>query len=855
MAEKFFLIDGYSFIFRAFYGIPLMFRSDGTPVNAIFGFCTMLLRLIEQKKHGRYAVILDAPGKTFRNDLYSAYKENRSAPPDEMIPQFDILRDTIKAFGLPLLEKEGFEADDLIATYAAQAKAAGHTLEIVSSDKDLMQLVTDDIFMYDSMKDKFYYPKDVVEKMGVPPSQIIDYQAIVGDSSDNVPGVKGIGPKGAAALLTEYGTLDGIYENVEKITQKGIKEKLIQYKDTAYLSKKLVTLDQNVPDIPSLEDIKPAEINLDSLQTFFEIQEFKRLMPRLKLLGQNGDSVVPPLTFLKTEAQQERFLRQIFDSGEVAFLINDVAIGLAVSNAIGVFPLKATTTDLFAEPSENTLPPMLKDLLENGLIKKIVWDLKDILKEFPNAKKMTCLQTMAYDLFGSEKNNLKDLSAHFNIELPPLFQSAYDKDGYEAFQIWAIYKHLLPLMREDIEAKKLYDDIDFPLIPVLTEMEQNGITLDVPLLDTIEADLTGKISALETDIFKTIPEDLNLDSPKQLGTFLFEKLGLTYKGRKTASGQYSTDSSKLKDYLEVHPVIQPLLNRRELVKLQTTYVQGLRDSLSNDGRIHTTYLQNHVNTGRLSSRNPNLQNIPIRTETGRQFRKLFIPQKGWDLIASDYSQIELRVMAHLANVKNLIEAFNNHRDIHTETASKIFDIDNDSVSASQRRKAKIINFSMIYGASPYGLADNLEVDIDTAKSFMQAYFNLYPEIKHYMAEKQDEAKTKGFVKTLFGRKCPIALTHGRDANFTMRVAVNAPVQGTSADIMRLAMIKVSDRLKKDQFETKILLQIHDEIILESPKHETQKVIKLLREEMEHIIQLSVPLKVDTNVGDNWDEAH
>ncbi len=345
-----------------------------------------------------------------------------------------------------------------------------------------------------------------------------------------------------------------------------------------------------------------------------------------------------------------------------------------------------------------------------------------------------------------------------------------------------------------------------------------------------------------------------MDSPKQLGTFLFEDLKLKYSGKKTASGQYSTDSSKLKNYIDSHEVISLLLERREYVKLKSTYVEGLKNSIESDGKIHTTFEQNYVNTGRLSSHNPNLQNIPIRTEIGKEFRKIFIPQKGWDLIASDYSQIELRVIAHLAGVKNLIEAFKNNRDIHTETARKIFEINNNDVSKSQRRKAKIINFSIVYGATPYGLSDNLGVDLETAKSFMNAYFDLYPEIKRYSIERYEEAKERGFVRTLFGRKCFVQQSK-HDENFAKRVATNAPVQGTSADIMRFAMVKVFEKLKKENYQTRMLLQIHDEIILESPKNETEKVLKFLKEIMENIVELSVPLKIDSNVGRNWHEAH
>ncbi|MHA1540823.1 MAG: DNA polymerase I [Alphaproteobacteria bacterium] len=844
MSEKFFLIDGSSFLFRAFFGVPLRFRTDGTPVNAVYGFCNMLLTLIEEKQHGRYAVILDSGGKTFRHDLYSDYKANRPPLPEEIKPQFDIMKEAIEAFGIPALSKKGFEADDLLATYAKQADQNGYILEIISSDKDLMQLISPNVFMYDTMKNKIYKEKDVFEKQGVFPTQMIDFQAIVGDSSDNVPGVKGVGKVGASKLLAEYKTLDGIYENIEKITKKAMKEKLIRDKDTAYLSKKLVTLDQDVPEIPNIDFIKPAEINLQKLGEFFEKNQFYRLHTRLDSFTRNTKE---DYIILKTKNQQELFLQRIFDAGEVGIIVSDFTIALSVTEQVGIITF-GENTDLFSEKKEATPPEFFYDLLENRMVKKVVKNLKSFSKKFPKIKKAVCLETMNYVVFGAGENkNKTSIKAE-------LFSSKHSKENFEAKQLLKEYQRVKGFLEDDKVASELYNKIDFPLIEILENMEKNGITIDQNLLEKIGNNLGSKIEKLDEEILKTIPENVNLDSPKQLGIFLFEDLKLEYSGKKTASGQYSTDSSKLKNYKDSHEVISLLLERREYVKLKSTYVEGLKKTIQNDGKIHTTFEQNYVNTGRLSSRNPNLQNIPIRTEIGKEFRKIFIPQQSWDLIASDYSQIELRVMAHLAGVKNLVSAFKNDRDIHTETAGKIFGISQDQVSKSQRRKAKIINFSIIYGATHYGLAESLQVDLATAKSFMTAYFSLFPEIKKYAIEKYEEAKDRGFVQTLFGRKCFVAQSQ-HDENFAKRVAINAPVQGTSADIMRLAMVNVYKKLKQENLETRMLLQIHDEIILESPKNETEKVLKILKETMENVVELSVPLKIDSNVGINWNEAH
>ncbi len=844
MTEKFFLIDGSSFLFRAFFGVPLRFRTDGVPVNAVYGFCNMLLSLIEEKQHGRYAVILDSGGKTFRHDLYPDYKANRPPLPEEIKPQFDIMKEAIEAFGIPALSKKGFEADDLLATYAKQADQNGQTLEIISSDKDLMQLISPNVFMYDTMKNKIYKEKDVFEKQGVFPAQMIDFQAIVGDASDNVPGVKGVGKVGASKLLAEYKTLDGIYENIEKITKKAMKEKLIRDKESAYLSKKLVTLDQDVPEIPNIDFIKPAEINLQKLGEFFEKNQFYRLHTRLDSFTKNTKE---DYIILKTKNQQELFLQRIFDAGEVGIIVSDFTIALSVAEQVGIITF-GENTDLFSEKKEAIPPEFFYDLLENGMVKKIVKDLKSFFKRFPKIKKAVCLETMNYVVFGSGENKNNTTTK------AELFSSKHSKENFEVKQLLKQYQRVKGFLEDDNVASELYNKIDFPLIYVLDNMEKNGITIDQNLLEKIGNNLVSKIEKLDEKILKTIPENVNLDSPKQLGIFLFEDLKLEYFGKKTASGQYSTDSSKLKNYKDSHEVIPLLLERREYVKLKSTYVDGLKKTIQSDGKIHTTFEQNYVNTGRLSSRNPNLQNIPIRTEIGKEFRKIFIPQQGWDLIASDYSQIELRVIAHLAGVKNLISAFKNDRDIHTETAGKIFGISQDQVSKSQRRKAKIINFSIIYGATHYGLAENLQVDLATAKSFMTAYFEVFPEIKKYAIEKYEEAKDRGFVQTLFGRKCFVVQSQ-HDENFAKRVAVNAPVQGTSADIMRLAMVNVYKKLKQENLETRMLLQIHDEIILESPKNETEKVLKILKETMENVVELSVPLKIDSNVGINWNEAH
>ncbi|MHA1550051.1 MAG: DNA polymerase, partial [Alphaproteobacteria bacterium] len=579
---KFFLIDGSSFIFRAFYGIPPMFRSDGTPVNAVFGFCSMILRLIAKRKHGRYAVIADSGRKTFRNDIFADYKANRAETPEELKPQFALIQEAIEAFSLPSISMIGFEADDIIATYSREAHEKGHEVEIISSDKDLMQLVNHTVYMYDAMKDKEIRAPEVLEKFGIRPDQVVDLQAMMGDSSDNVPGVKGVGPKTAAKLLQEFETLEGVYENIDKIPQAGLRKKLTENKEMAFLSRQLVQLEENIPELPNLEDIVEANIDIEKLRKFFDKMEFRQLAPRLDNLN-GGTKKVNDYAGVKkinTSIEADIFLQKLQEEKQISIALSEK--GLCVytpTTSAGCFRFQTEMTDLFSSQPAffDKLIPILKD----EKIEKIGFDVKKILHTLKgDLTNYTDVQTLGYDCLGEP--NLNALGRHFHFSPAPLFQEFSDKAGYEAHTIWYLNEELKKLIESDSDRQKLYNEIDKPLVSVLFKMEKNGITIDQTRLGKIEKHVSVEIKKLEEKIRIDIPEEVNLDSPKQLGIFLFEDFGVKYKGRKTSSGQYSTDNKHLQKVSEGNPIIELILKRREFVKLRSTYIEGLAKTIKSD---------------------------------------------------------------------------------------------------------------------------------------------------------------------------------------------------------------------------------------------------------------------------------
>lgn len=953
MGKTYCLIDGSGYIFRAFYALPPMNRSDGVPINAVYGFTNMLFQVLKDNNppSDYSAVIFDAKRKNFRNDIYSKYKANRLEPPEELVPQFSIIRDAVEAFNVPSYEMEGYEADDLIATFANKIVKNGDDVIVITSDKDLLQLLSDKIKIYDPMKRKYLKEEDCIKKFGVTPDKVIDVQSLMGDSVDNIPGVKGIGVKTAAKLINEFGGLDSLLENAEKVSGKSVKEKLIQGKDDALMSRKLVSLDKNAPIEINFDELKHDEIAQDQLLEFIDDQEFKSLRSRVESFFKNKDKNPNPLSNEKNnykskendkenrddilenkknnpEDYKNENAKIDYDKYEIVDTLEQlkvwienakkqgyaavdtestnlnphiaqlVGVSMAISsNQACYIPLQhkkhLAKEDLFDDNSSQTdnaklkqinfdeAIPILKEFFEDESIMKIGHNIKyDMhilshynIKVFPYHDTMV----MSYVLDNAlHKHNLDDLSyfyfKHENLKYSDLCGSGKNEitfnmvdikkaapyaaeDADMTFRLFEILKQRL--INEKMQS--VYENLDKSLVKVLYQMEQNGIKADISELKTLSAEFGKKMSRLENEIYNLAGEHFNIGSPKQLGEVLFEKMKIDYSKRKTKSGAYRTDVGILEDLaIEGYEIAQKIIDWRGLSKLKNTYSDALINDINpKTRRIHSSFMQTVVLSGRLASSNPNMQNIPIRTEDGRKIRKAFIPENGNKLISADYSQIELRIMAEVANVSKLKDAFKNGKDVHKATASKIFSVSEDAVTSDQRRIAKTVNFSLIFGSSHYGLARNLGIKNEEAKSIIDAYFKSYPEILEYMEEQKQKAAIDGYVTTMLGRKCFITGTSNpRTKTNAERVAINAPIQGTEADIMKIAMINLHKKLKEDKYKTKMLIQVHDELVFETPENEIEDVIQLIKETMENAGEkISTILPVDIGIGNNWDEAH
>lgn len=931
MKKKITLIDGSGFIFRAYHALPPLTRLDGTPVGAVYGFCNMLLKFLNDgvtaRTHQRtphqenpIAVIFDSGRRTFRMDIYPEYKANRAETPEDLIPQFPLFREVCDAFGLPSIEREGFEADDIIATYVTQAKAKGYEVIIVSGDKDLMQLIDERVIMLDPLKNKLIGEAEVVEKFGVPPNRVIDAQSLIGDSSDNVPGVPSIGPKTAAELLQAYGSLDGIYENIEKIKQPKRRETLTKYKAQAYLSKELVTLRHDVPLDLSIEDLRVHKTEGQRLKDFLLAQNFKTLANRIAqnvgsshnsenasdTVQENGPTRLsyPAMTDAGTLGRWLGDVKNILviDTETTSLNIYDAElVGIALAKGPGdacYVPLAHETEKLntqlsFGEEkspqsvertqlSFDTVRALLLPILEDSSILKVGHNLKydlAILKKYDlcfNTYDDTLL--MSYALDGARhRHNLDALSQkyfnHTMISYKDVIKSkekgknirtfrdvsildAANYAGEDADYTFQLYEILRPrLFHEQMSA--LYYQLDKPLIPVICAMEEEGIFLDAPLLKEYGKDFSRRLDLLEKEIFDTVGHTFNIGSPQQLARVLFEEMNLPHP-KKNKTGAYSTESDVLEDLaLQGYAIAEKILEWRGLSKLLTTYGAGLIESIQpKTQRVHTSFSLTGTSTGRLSSSDPNVQNIPVKSEDGLKIRAAFRAKEGHLLVGFDYSQIELRLLAHMADIPSLRQAFKDSMDIHTKTAAEIFGVQMEHVNEVERRQAKAINFGIIYGISAFGLAKQLNISRSEAQNHIEAYTKRYPGIQHYMEEAKKHAREWGYVKTLFGRHC--FTPHILDKNFNLRQfaerqAINAPLQGTNADMVKRAMMEVFELLQKDHYNSKLLLQIHDELIFEMPVDEVDALTPKINRLMENVITLSVPLVVNTSVGNHWGE--
>jgi len=930
-----FLIDGSGYIFRAYYALPPLYRkSDGLPTGAVNGFCNMLFKLIEDTKSNskptHLAVIFDSARKTFRNDIYSEYKANRGEPPEDLIPQFQIIKDSVKAFGIPSIELPGFEADDIIATYAKQAADKKWKVSIVSSDKDLMQVVTDDINLIDTMKNKSIGIEDVKEKFGVAPNRVIDVQALAGDSSDNVPGAPGIGLKTAALLINEYDNLENLLDSAEQIKQNKRRESLIDNKDLIKISKQLVTLKDDVSNIQSLETLEIKNINYATLLPFLNELELFKLKERLtkknpelqkiKIAEKNND-IKANETQNKSEENKaitnhnfskkskyisitnlkalELLIKDIYAQGYFVFDLETDSLDIIDANLVGIavcldtkrsyyIPLthKDNQGKLIKEQIEfkEALKNFSKVLIDKSLIKighNIKYDIA-VLKKY-NIETLSFEDTMLMSYIndaGNHRHGMDELAkVHFNrdtIKFKDVVgtgksQITFDyvdiekATEYAAEDAEITFKLYLLLKNKLIEGKNTsaYNYLEKSLVPSIIEMETNGIMLNTKYLKSLSSEFENKINILEKTIFKLSGVKFNIGSPKQLGDVLFNKLGLT-PPKKTKTGEFSTGIEVLEDLaFEGNKVAEDLIDWRQLSKLKNTYTEALQNHINQTTqRIHTSYAMASTNTGRLSSSDPNLQNIPIRSPEGRLIRKAFIAKKGYKILSADYSQVELRVLAHIAKIEPLIAAFKNGEDIHALTASEIFGTDIKKITPDLRRRAKAVNFGIIYGISGFGLAKQLSITNHEANNFIKKYFDKFPGIKKYMEDTKALCREQGFVETLCGRKCFFPKI--KDKNFAFRsfqerAAINAPIQGTAADIIKRAMIKIHKKNISNNNDCKMLLQVHDELIFEVKDSKIEKYQALIRQEMENaldpLLSLEVPLLVESSFGDNWDEAH
>jgi len=909
------LIDGSAYIFRAYYALPPMTRKDGTPVNAVFGFTNMLVKLIEDYREEKLIVIFDAARKNFRNKIYKDYKANRGETPEDLIPQFALIKKCVKAFNIPQLEIEGFEADDIIATYTTQAARRDIPSLIVSSDKDLMQLVNKKVQMLDPMKNKKIGINQVIEKFGVEPEKVIQIQALTGDKVDNIPGAPGIGPKTALELITEYGDIEGLIKNADKIKQEKRRNIIIDSAKEIRISLKLVNLDKNI-DLPlSIDEIKPfIEIknNKDSINDFLQEQGFRAIQQRLENnslinIYKNDQHNIKNITnetsdffTINNIKELTNIVKNIKKVGFVAIDTETNSLDIEKAELVGIsiaidekqafyIPIghrDIKTSKILKEqiPLNQVLKLIQVFCIDPSILKigqNLKYDIRILKKYGVNFHSIEDTMLLSYALDnGITRHGMDDLAYrhlnHSTIKYKDLVgggkkQITFDYvpipqatkyAAEDALITLKLYNQLKPRLFSE-KVLNIYEKIDKPLIEVLTSMEELGIKVDEAYLKVLSHRFTKDALKLEKKIYSATGKEFNIGSPKQLGEILFINMKIP-GGKKTKTGTYSTDSSILEELsLKGHQVAKLALDWREVSKLRSTYTDALQQQISDSTkRVHTSYATATTLTGRLSSNDPNLQNIPIRTEKGKQIRNAFVAEKNSKLVSIDYSQIELRLAAEISKDENFITAFINKEDIHTSTAKEIFNISEKSITSEHRRKAKAINFGILYGISPYGLAKQLSITNSEAKVYIENYFRKFPKIRNYMDYQINFAKTNNYVETLFKRRCNIKGINDKNfavRGFAERQSINAPIQGTAADIIKLSMIELYKHIKSKKLNAKMLLQVHDELIFEIKNNEVDESIIIIKKIMEtnhlNYIDFKVPLTVEYGIGDNWGESH
>ena len=904
------IIDGLSFLFRAYHAVRPLTRDDGLPTNALYGFAQMLIKVVRDLEPDMCCVALDSKTPTFRKEMYPAYKAHRSEPDEEMLEQLPYFEPMIQAFGISGLRVDGVEADDVIATLVREHKQDAR-MTIVSSDKDLMQLLGENVHMLDTMKNKTMDPESVREKFGVTPDKVIEVQALIGDSSDNIPGVPGVGPKTAAKLISEFGTLEALYENLDHIPQDKLRQKLADNKEDAFLSKKLVTLKQDVPlNGQSISKALTFAPTADKAREFLLDMEFKTLAARLTddhmTKGRKLEKSKPVYRTVQNEQQFKVWLEKLEKAEVIAFDTETTSIKAYEARLVGLslsvrgyegcyIPLRHTG-DMFDAPEQldpdmvfAALKPLFADKNKFKLAHNLKYDMQILEKEGFEFHNCHDTMLMSYCLHGGEHGHGLDSLAKRYLDVEPIpfmdvcgsgkkqitfdkadIVKATDYAAQDADLALRLYQLFWPQLQEaeggDAEGqasygpRRIYERIERPLVPVVAAMERRGVEVSRTELGKLSDDFASRMAELEKQIFKMAGTEFNLNSPKQMGEVLFGHMGIE-GGKKTKTGFSTNEATLNKLAADGYDIAEKILAYRSLAKLKSTYSDALQHEIAEDGRVHTSYNQAGAATGRFSSSDPNLQNIPIRSEDGRKIRHAFVAGDNHRLVSADYSQIELRLLAHMAGIESLQKAFKNGADIHSHTAREIFALDeNEEISTEQRSAAKTINFGLVYGMGPYALAQNLGIDNKTAKEYIDKYLGQYEGIKKYMEDTREFARKHGYVETLFGRRVHVPGINDKNrmtAAGAERAAINAPLQGSNADIIKMAMKKLEDEFTGPSADmgVKMLMQVHDELIFEIPEKNLDQASKKIREMMEGIVEIDVPLTVGLGDGQTWESAH
>ena len=870
MSSKIMLIDGHSILNRAFYGLPDLTNADGLHTNAVYGFLTIMFKLLEEEKPEYLTVAFDVHAPTFRHKMYAEYKGTRKPMAEELRQQVPVIKEVLHAMGVKTIECAGLEADDLIGTLSKRCETEGMEVTVISGDRDLLQLATEHVKIripktkQGRTEIEDYYAKDVLERYQVTPKEFIDLKALMGDTADNIPGVPSIGEKTATKIITQYHSIEEAHEHVEELKPPRASKALKEHWDLAVLSKELATINIEAEFPYDLEEAKHGNMYTEEAYVYFQKLEFKNLLSRFDIAApvnkiEDGFQVIAS----KEEAEK------VFEKAKTAVTVGAVTfkdlenvLPLFVNQAgIGGVGLSFSKEDIYCIKVE-------KDITADWLLEELaevaekagtfaMFDIKQKMREIQIRNQKNCFDVnVAAYLLNPLKNNYtwEDVAReHLDLMVDEKIETDM-KVCYEAYVNFAAVE-ILNRKLQDAQMDHLFQDIEMPLVFTLYDMEQNGIRIEADALKQYGDQLVGKINELEKDIYQEAGETFNINSPKQLGVVLFENMKLP-GGRKTKTG-YSTAADVLEKLAPEYPVVAKILEYRQYTKLKSTYADGLANYIQEDGRIHGKFNQTITATGRISSTEPNLQNIPVRMELGRLIRKVFIPEDGYRFVDADYSQIELRVLAHCSGDEHLIQAYKEQSDIHRITASQVFHIPFDEVTPQQRRNAKAVNFGIVYGISSFGLSQDLSITRKEAAKYIDDYFATYPGIKTFLDDAVAHAKEKGYVVTLFGRRRPVpelSSSNFMQRSFGERVAMNSPIQGAAADIIKIAMIRVNQRLKDQKMKSRLVLQVHDELLIEAYEPELEEVQTILKEEMEHAADLKVPLEIDMHTGDNWYEA-